>query len=80
MRAPAEVRVRVVEGTQLSYGGTTYASGASVSAPEHIAERWIFRGWAEPASKPTSDVGKGTTPSRTDVEKVSTSPRSRRTR
>jgi hypothetical protein len=47
MRAPAEVRVRVVEGTQLSYGGTTYASGASVSAPEHIAERWIFRGWAE---------------------------------
>jgi len=58
MRAPAEVRVRVVEGTQLSYGGTTYASGASISAPEHIAQRWIVRGWAEakkPAAKPKPD-------------------------
>ncbi len=48
MGEPAEVRVRVVTGTQLSYGGTTYTSGSEVSAPADIAERWITRGWAEP--------------------------------
>jgi len=48
MREPALVTVKVSRGTQLSYGGTTYVSGAEVQAPEHIAERWIVRGWAEP--------------------------------
>ncbi len=83
MREPPLVKVQVARGTQLAYDGRTYPSGAEVQAPEAIAERWVVRGWAEPlepASKPTSDVGKRTTPSRTDVEKASTSPRSRRTR
>lgn len=48
MRAPAEVRVRVTEGTQLAYGGSVYGAGAGVSAPADIAERWITRGWVEP--------------------------------
>ncbi len=63
-REPALVTVKVSTGTQLSFGGTTYVSGAEVHAPEHIAERWIVRGWAEPASKPTGDVGKAPTRSR----------------
>ncbi len=56
MREPPLVTVKVSTGTQLSYGGTTYVSGSEVQAPEHIAERWIVRGWAEPlepASKPS---------------------------
>ena len=54
-REPALVTVTVASGTQLSFGGSTYVSGAEVEAPEDIAERWIVRGWAEPleaASKP----------------------------
>lgn len=83
MREPPLVTVKVSRGTQLSFGGNTYVSGAEIEAPEDIAERWIVRGWAEPlepASKPTGDVAEIATPSRTDVEKASTSPRSRRTR
>ena len=55
-REPALVTVKVSTGTQLSFGGETYVSGAEVEAPEDIAERWITRGWAEPlepASKPS---------------------------
>ena len=67
-REPALVRVKVSDGTQIAYDGRTYPSGAEVQAPEAIAERWITRGWAEPleaASKPTGDVGRSPTPSRT---------------
>jgi len=56
MREPPLVTVKVSSGTQLSFDGATYASGAEVQAPAHIAERWIVRGWAEPlepASKPS---------------------------
>ncbi len=66
-REPALVTVKVSTGTQLSFDGATYVSGAEVQAPEHIAERWIVRGWAEPASKSTGDVGKRTTPPRSRV-------------
>ncbi len=55
-REPALVTVKVSTGTQLSFDGATYVSGAEVQAPEHIAGRWIVRGWAEPlepASKPS---------------------------
>ncbi len=64
MREPPLVKVQVARGTQLAYDGRTYPSGAEVQAPEGIAERWIVRGWAEPASKPTGDVGKAPTRSR----------------
>jgi len=47
-REPALVTVTVASGTQLSFGGSVYAAGAEIEAPEHIAERWIVRGWAEP--------------------------------
>ena len=55
-REPALVTVKVSRGTQIAFDGETYVSGAEVQAPEHIAERWITRGWAEPlepASKPS---------------------------
>jgi len=42
------VTVKVATGTQIAFDGETYVSGAEVQAPEHIAERWIVRGWAEP--------------------------------
>ena len=38
-REPALVTVKVASGTQLSFDGTTYVSGAEVQAPEHIAGR-----------------------------------------
>lgn len=56
-REPASVvTVKVARGTQLNYGGATYASGAEIEAPEDIVERWHARGWVEPlepASKPS---------------------------
>ena len=42
------VKVRVVDGTQLSYDGRMHGAGAEIEAPDEIAERWIVRGWAEP--------------------------------
>lgn len=59
MREPREVRVRVVTGTQVSYGGTTHLAGSEVSAPADIAERWIVRGWVEPieAREPKTATG-----------------------
>lgn len=69
MREPPLVKVKVSTGTQLSYGGATFPSGAEVEAPEDIAERWIVRGWAEPQGV-AGDDSSASKPS----------PRSRRTR
>ncbi len=53
------MKVRVAEGTQLSFDDQLYAGGAELEAPAAIADRWIVRGWAEPLEprppKPASD-------------------------
>ncbi len=64
-REPALVTVKVSTGTQLSFDGTTYVSGAEIEAPEDIAERWIVRGWAEPLEPRPPKPASGST--RADV-------------
>lgn len=74
---PASVKVRVAEGTQLSYDDRLYAGGAEIEAPAAIAERWIVRGWAEPTEPREPKPASGS--SRADVAASATS-RSRRSR
>ncbi len=49
MREPPLVKVQVARGTQLSFDGESFPSGAEIEAPEAIAARWVTRGWAEPS-------------------------------
>lgn len=77
MRDPAPVRVRVAEGTQLSYDDQLYAGGAELSAPAELAERWIVRGWAEPTEPRPPKAATAST--RADAAAVAAS-RGRRTR
>lgn len=76
-REPELVKVRVAEGTQLSFDDELHPGGAELSVPPHIAERWIVRGWAEPLEPGEPKPASGST--RADVEAFATS-RSRRTR
>lgn len=77
-REPESVKVRVAEGTQLSFDDRLHAGGAELSVPGDIAERWIVRGWAEPLEPRPPKPASGS--SRADVAAATVASRSRRTR